>query len=113
AINRQLERDKQADVYGLRAVMTADDNRLIIVLSAEARGFEGPQTLLLNFIHPTRNGEDQQFTLTRNAMGQYEIPLPSISTSIWRLQLGRDDWRLLKQVRWPLSGASVFEPPVY
>lgn len=111
AINMQLARDKVATTQNLQAkLIPVTRDRIRLTLQAGATEFKKPETLQLDFLHPTRTGEDQQITLTRNAVGEYEAELPKLAASVWRLQLVGDDWRLLKQVRLPLAYEAEFKP---
>lgn len=96
-INKVLDREKTAERYGLKAVVipNQDNNRIRLILRSNEQ-FTMPDSLDLQFLHPTRDGFDQALTLAMVDEGIYEGALPELITGNWYLQISAQDWRLLE-----------------
>ena len=100
AINRVLAREETASRLGLTAsvALGADGTRVRVTLRSAS---DGPGTApmsppILRFIHPTRDGADQDVTLRVLAPGVFEGSMRPLSGAHWQVQLGdaAGVWRL-------------------
>ncbi len=98
-INRKLDRDKAAVLYGLVADLKISEGQNNIHLSLDANDeFTRPSSIKLSFLHPTMKGYDQVLVLQSDSSGVYAGALPSLIQGKWYLQIEADDWRLLEDI---------------
>jgi len=101
AINRVLERDREAARLGIRAIVSQEpQGALKVVLSG---GSVLPPALTLQLVHPTRAGDDWALTLTPTARGVYSSGAAPIPAGRRYLILGDEagSWRLTGEWKLP------------
>jgi hypothetical protein len=101
-INRSLERDRAAVVYGLNADVEFDpDERVVEVRLRAESAFRFPDRMQLSLSHSTRSGLDRSLTLARAAAQTYQARLPELAMGRWYLQLHAEAWRLNGVLKMP------------
>jgi hypothetical protein len=95
AINRMLERDRNAARHGYRAVVLlgTDGSRVRIHLSGQG---QLPERVQLRFSHPTRASADRDVSARRIQPGWYEGEMDLQPAARWDVQLedAERHWRL-------------------
>ena len=100
AINQTIARDEAARKLGLVAVIELGDGKVRARLDSRVAA-ELPDRMLMTLLHPTRAGEDQEVTLTRQGdmyTGEVKIPRPGR----WQVRL-EDECR-----NWRMNGTAQF-----
>ncbi|MCB1889057.1 MAG: FixH family protein [Rhodocyclaceae bacterium] len=100
AINQTIARDEAARKLGLVAVIELGDGKVRARLDSRVAA-ELPDRMLMTLLHPTRAGEDQEVTLTRQGdmyTGEVKIPRPGR----WQVRL-EDESR-----NWRMNGTAQF-----
>lgn len=98
-INRKLDRDRAANKYDLVANVQISESQNMINVHLHANDeFLNPTKIILNFLHPTIKGQDQQLVLHDSAGGIYTGVLPPLINGNWYIQIEADDWRLLEEI---------------
>ncbi len=99
AINKVLDRDREARRLGLAAVPFYDSvaGTLVVELSSK-QGYDLPAELPLKLMFSTLSGYDQQLRLVRRADGRYVTPVKSLRRGKWYLQIEGEGWRLLEKL---------------
>jgi len=98
AINRELARDDRSRALGLSAQVGLTSTRLDLQLRATDAA-RLPAQLLVQLIHPTRQGLDRRLLLTATAPGTYGSALtPPLAPGAWHLVLEQADWRLAERL---------------
>lgn len=95
AINKRLERDRQAGLMGVSAEYSADGSNLLQV-RFRSDSSSPPDALILRLTHPTIEGRDQLVRLSPTGEGQFQARLPEPLEGRWYLDLrdASDKWRL-------------------
>jgi len=98
-INRVLKRDQLASDLGIRPRLqfSPEYERLRLFLSGNPE-FTAPDNLLISFMHSTRAGLDQRFSVSRDKNNMYGVELPPMSRGNWYIQIETDEWRLLESI---------------
>jgi len=93
AINRVLERDRRATALHVKAMLwySADSGRVRVQLSQDGTL---PDTLKLQFAHPTRAHLDSSVVLRRLSPGLYEGEIRLPNANHWLLVFEGADWRV-------------------
>jgi len=107
-INRVIGREDRAREIGLAAAVQFNDERdrvRVLITAGDAQA----ASLRLSLLHPTRDGEDQGITLTREAKGVYSGRLVPPHAGRWRLALqdGEGRWRLVGDWRSERSAVTL------
>lgn len=98
-INRKLDRDKAAILYGLVVNLAISEGQNNIQISLDANDkFVSPSSIKLSFLHPTMKGQDRVMVLQSTGKNIYAGPVPSLIQGNWYLQIEADDWRLLEDI---------------
>ncbi len=114
AINRIVERDRNASQLGLQAdVFQSADQSSVRVMIQGSAALAMPEAIVLRAVHPTRTGEDQIVVLRREANGVYSGTLKASLSGRWLIALEDEKraWRLFgswspeKEARLHLSPA--------
>src|SRR5258708_7636436 len=86
AINRVLERGRQAQVMGIAARAEFDTGRrsVSLVLASNA---PAPEQLRLTLVHPTRAGVDQSALLNHEGNGRYSGRIDATAATHWLVTL--------------------------
>ena len=113
AVNQVTSRDRQAMALGVRGELTIDPARRLVRLELRSEKLaEIPQTLVLNFSHPTRSGLDQSLRMQRDdekssGVGSYSAGFAGDLPGRWHVVL-EDEAR-----QWRLAGVwDVVKQPV-
>lgn len=106
AINRVLERERQAAALGVGATLQFNDSRDRVRVTLRSPG-EAPAALKLALLHATMAGEDQEIALVPVAPGLYEGALKAPRAAGWRVRLedAERNWRLTGS--WRIGEQSV------
>jgi uncharacterized protein len=109
AINRVLERDRNALDRGYRAMVLIDRSRARVNLTGEEAL---PQRLWLRFTHPTQAGQDRELSLRQIQPGWYEAAIELSPAARWEVQLedAERSWRLTGSWRPGEDGAFILAP---
>ncbi|HUU71667.1 MAG TPA: FixH family protein [Burkholderiales bacterium] len=95
AINRVIERETRAAQMGLTAQMLVAGDKLRINLDGSGMF---PERIVMQFVHPTRAGQDREVSLLPIASGWYQGSLPDLAEGRWRIRIEDGDgdatWRL-------------------
>jgi hypothetical protein len=110
AINRDLARDRAALAHRLEARLEVDGGGDRVALALTAKDYVLPRQLHLAFLHPTRQGFDQQLWLDRVSEGHYSGRMGRLRHGKWYVQLEADDWRLFGSLWIPLSAPAMLSP---
>lgn len=107
AINQTKERDRQAQLLGIRAQLLPSGADLQMHL--EGRMPTPPGQLTLQIMHPTRTGDDHDVQLNWDG-SSYSGKLPQLSGAHYKVQLTPEfgDWRLTGT--WPTGSAVTLNP---
>ena len=94
AINKMITRDAVAQKLGYRAQLNLTAAGTVTLSFVDALPASGALRLTLH--HPTREGFDRQFLLTRATDGSYSAAMPPINASRWSMTLEDEasTWRL-------------------
>jgi len=94
AINKMITRDALAQKLGYRAQLNLTAAGKVTLSFADASPTSGALRLTLH--HPTREGFDRRFLLTRASDGSYSAAMPPINASRWSMTLEDEarTWRL-------------------
>jgi hypothetical protein len=98
AINRVLERDKTAEIHGLKAHLSFIGDKFINLQLDANPDYQLPAELRLNFSHHTRSGFDKIIKLKRMSNNSYQGKMPSLILGEWTIEIEADDWRLLESL---------------
>lgn len=93
AINQTKERDRQAQLLGIRAEL--EPRGAAVSLRLEGRLPTPPGLLTLRLMHPTRSGDDHDIPLKWDGSA-YSGHLPRLASAHYKVQLTPEfgDWRL-------------------
>lgn len=93
AINQTKERDRQAQLLGIRAQLLPQGPALQMRL--EGKMPTPPGQLTLKIMHPTRSGDDHDVLLNWDG-SSYSGKLPQLASAHYRVQVTPEfgDWRL-------------------
>jgi hypothetical protein len=112
AINRMLERDRNAAEHGYRAVVLvgANGSRVRVHLSGQG---QLPERVQLRFSHPTRAGLDVGVSARRIQPGWYEGEMDLQPAARWDIELedAQRQWRLRGTWRPGRDETIVLTPP--
>lgn len=111
AINRVLERDREAARLGIHAIVSQEPQGVLkVVLSGES---VLPPALTLQLVHPTRAGDDRTLTLTPTARGVYRSIAAPIPAGRRYVIVGDEagSWRLTGEWKLPAVRALELAPP--
>jgi len=99
AINRVLERDRQAEELGIEAniQLSQEQNTFRLFLTGN-ENFIPPATITISFLHATRGGFDRKIQASRTAHNLYQAELPELVRGRWHFQIETDSWRGLKTI---------------
>jgi len=98
-INRVLRREQNAARAGLQLMVDIDRDRGVVLVTLSANpGFEYPPRLDGLLAHATRQGLDYVLDLQRVGDASYRATVADIPVGQWYLDVGTQDWRLLKHV---------------
>ncbi len=97
-INRVLERDKAAELHGLKANLSFIGKEFINLQLDANPNYQLPAEISLNFSHHTRSGFDKTITLKRMSNNNYQGKMPKLILGEWTITIQADDWRLLKSL---------------
>ena len=111
-INRDLGRDHAAAARGLRARLRVDAVARRLTLQLAAQDYALPEKLRFAFLHPTRQGFDQQLVLHSVGQGRYGGVFDALPAGNWDVLLEADDWRLQGRVQLPQRRVVILAPPV-
>ncbi|RME34345.1 MAG: nitrogen fixation protein FixH [Gammaproteobacteria bacterium] len=102
AINKVLDRDREAKRLGLVAVPFYDPvaHTLVVEISSP-QGYEPPPALPLRLMFSTLSGYDQQLQLARRPDGRYATPVAPLRRGKWYVQIEGEGWRLLEKLLVP------------
>ena len=103
-INRSLARDRLAKTFGLACKLRVTEDRVEAILSWQDEDFSPPAELQLGLFHATRQGFDQQISLSRRESGVYVGRMDPLAPGRWHVQVEADDWRLQDRFRAPHHG---------
>ncbi len=110
-INRTLARDRAALALGITVQLNlaVPDDQVYARLVAD--GLDTlPDTIMLQFLHPTQIGQDRTVVLARGAGSQYVGILPDLRPARWIVQLGTPHWRLNGSLSWPAEANLLLRP---
>jgi len=95
AINREIDRDREATARGISADVEARGGMLRVRLHGAAE----PEALFARLVHATRAGYDQRVRLSRVGPRSYETAIPELVAGRWSLILedARGEWRIVKE----------------
>ena len=110
AINRMLDRDREAARLGYRARISVTDSGAVEV--ALTGGTESPPALTLRLAHPTRAGRDRLLLLARTAPGLYRSQRGSLPDGRRNVVLEDEagTWRLAGEWAAPSEHALELAP---
>ena len=110
-INRTLARDRAAVELGISAQLNLapNDNQVRARLAVQHLGTL-PETMKLQFLHPTQLGKDHAVVLMRSAGSEYFGTLPELTRARWIVQLGTPQWRLSGSLSWPAQASLLLRP---
>lgn len=93
-INRDLDRDRVADSYALRARLETDvpDGMLTVYISGNEK-FILPETINVSFIHATRSGFDRSLVIIKNPDNVYKTIMPQLVRGKWHVLIEAGNWR--------------------
>ena len=113
AVNRDLERDREAAQRGLRARVHLDSDAGTVRVDLSGELPARPQVLELFLHHPTRARKDLATKLYRDALGSYIGVVNLSRPAYWYLSLEPQDrsWWLRGRIRLPGSGEVMLAPP--
>lgn len=97
AINKRLEKNNNANLYGLSVQITQTDNVLELDLSAN-QDFIYPELLTVTLSHATRQGYDQTLLLKQKTATLYSAELSELISGRWNVIIEQNDWRLLSSL---------------
>lgn len=103
AINRTLDKDRQATTLGVKASGKFDFEKRLVQLQLQGLT-EWPSSMQLALLHPTQANKDQQITLQKQSdSGIYFGVITGIAQGEWHMLLEppAKDWRLSTRFRWP------------
>lgn len=98
AINRVLERDKAAELHGLKANLSFIGDKFINLQLDANPAYQLPPELSLKFSHHTRSGFDKTIMLQRMSDNNYQGKLPNLILGEWTIEIEADNWRLLESL---------------
>jgi hypothetical protein len=110
AINLDLARDRVSLTHRLEARLDIDASGNRVMLTLKGHDYVLPPQLRLWFLHPTRQGFDQQLGLDRVSEGHYSGTIGKLRRGKWYVQLEADDWRLFGSMWAPLTAPLVLTP---
>lgn len=107
AINQTKERDRQAQLLGIRAQLQPQGK--VLRMQLEGRMPEPPGQLTMTVMHPTRSGDDHDVKLNWDGSA-YSGQMPELAGAHYRVQLTPEygDWRLTGT--WPPGSAITLNP---
>lgn len=107
AINRTLERQEKAHVLDLHGQMMFGESGRQVRLMLTGKTEHLPASLQLRIVHPTRSGNDQVLTLTRQTQsGFYEGKLVPLTAGVWEAIVEDNrNWRIAG--KWRTGDAMV------
>jgi hypothetical protein len=118
AINRSIERDRNAERLGLRATARFDIVRGEAELDLAGESALRLAAVQLDLSHPTRAERDRRIVLARTAPGRFRGELPDGLEGRWyaallpvgvdRARASADDWRLARTLQLPSAEPIVF-----
>lgn len=112
AVAETLARSDRAKALGLTANVIVRDDVLKVRLAALDPSFPPPASLKAQFSHPTRAGLDLNLDLAREGEDYVvRTRLPDSGNWLLLLEDTERSWRLLGNLRLPLSGGAVIGLP--
>lgn len=103
-VNQSFARDDRAAVMGLVADIRFDDLTGEVLLTLRSRAPVQAPTLTLNFVHATREQQDQKLVLQRLMGNEYRGQLATPLAGTFQIELDGGDWRLTGSRQLPANG---------
>ena len=113
AYNKTLERDELAAALGAQAVVRLDRTTGDITVRIQGEFAQLPQDLVLEVVHPTREGFDTTLNLVASLGPEYTASLASLMPGPRLLELASatQGWRLRARTLWPDQDVTWLRPP--
>ena len=113
AYNKTLERDELAAQLSAQAIVRLDDvtGDINVRLAGDFASF--PQDLILEVVHPTREGFDQTLNLTPTLPPEFTGSIDTLMPGPRLLELSSPSqgWRLRARTQWPAQDLTYLNPP--
>jgi len=105
AINADLSLLKKAQALGITAVVTQQEEGLVIKLN----GMSNKASVRFSLYHSTQSNRDIALMLTSDAQGNYYYKTDASLTGKWTMRIEPFDkqWRLQKNVKFPMKEISL------
>ncbi|NTS77306.1 FixH family protein [Catenovulum sp. SM1970] len=102
AINQKLERIKQAKAFGITALLSIEDDLLLLDVNKNKNAPE-LAALSLSFFHSTQGKRDFKVMATQRADGKYLARLPDAIKGNWQITVEPHDlkWKIQQRVSLP------------
>ncbi len=97
AINKRLEKNNKANLYGLSAQITKSDKILQLRLLAN-ENFIYPDSLTVTLSHATQQGYDQTLVMKKNTPTIYSSEFAELAAGRWNVIIEQNDWRVLSSL---------------
>ena len=97
AINKRLEKDNKASLYGLAAQINTNDKVIELELSAN-EDFIYPHLLTVTLSHATKQGYDQTLLLKQTTPTVYAGEYIELIPGRWNVIIEQNEWRLLSSL---------------
>ena len=95
-INKTLQRDIQAEIYGLKADTNIDhENGQLTIKLAANKDFHYPAQLNIQLLHATRKNYDQNLTANKILDTEYQSSIYKLNKGTWYILIEGEDWRLI------------------
>lgn len=99
AINQSIDRVNQANLLALVAKIEIDKTSNLLHLNLSSNQ-SLPETLIIEFSHPTLQSKDQRFELASLTGGDYAAELKQIENAYWHISLEDQTKSWLLKTRW-------------
>lgn len=113
AYNKTRERDELAAALGAQAIVTLDSVTGDLTVKIQGQFDRLPNDLVLDVVHPTREGFDVTLPLTSTLGSEYVTSLESLMPGPRLLELAsaKQGWRLRARTLWPDQSVTYLRPP--
>ena len=110
-INRVLDREQQAQAFGLNMTVKLDQQNGAVEIRLDAeKAIEFPLTLMGSLTNNTRPGLDQELLFKQQSDKVYRASSQPLATGRWHLIVGNEVWRSIKRVSVTADGrVSVYD----